>query len=435
MKDFFPGHFPKDETEHENLWGKCIFVFDANILLNMYRYSDDTRASFLQVLEKLGDRAWIPYRVADEYLTNRLKVIHEQLDEYSAAINESQNLRKKLQNVRQHPFVSKGIMDKAEDIFDSLEAELNRNQSVHGRRMHEDEIKTRLAEIFKGKVGRKLSNDELEKIISEGERRYAEKVPPGYSDAKKASSDEFLSARCRPYGDLIVWKQIIEKSCDEKSSVIFITDDGKEDWWLRFKGKTIGPRPELIEEFMGATGMEFHMYHPDRFLSLASEYLKKEAPISEAVLDEVRSVSAKEERQAKAIEGSSAISAELIERYEENSKLNEGLSLELAQIYNRLHEIKGHINYFDKLRSDVRRDIYFSSRGHDEGSLGESAESEALRGRYEEYSRVMHGYQSEYERLNMRVEELRRKITAAESMAFNYKRKYLDVNGVSVEDL
>lgn len=60
---------------------------------------------------------------------------------------------------------------------------------------------------------------------------------------KKDSGDRRL------YGDLIVWKQVIQKSKKDKINIILVTDDLKEDWWLKINGKTIGPRFELIKEF------------------------------------------------------------------------------------------------------------------------------------------------------------------------------------------
>src|SRR5690606_818578 len=130
----------------------------------------------------------------------------------------------------------------------NLKSELETNKEAHIKRIHSDDIKDQLSNIFKDRVGNKLRNDQLEEIIKEGEKRYTEKIPPGYADTKKASAETFLAARCRPYGDLIVWKSLIEKCKTDNLPVIFVTDDGKEDWWLRFKGKTLGPRPELVEE-------------------------------------------------------------------------------------------------------------------------------------------------------------------------------------------
>ncbi|WP_278398024.1 PIN domain-containing protein [Stutzerimonas kunmingensis] len=291
MKTKFPGHFANTLADQE-LWDHSIFVFDTNILLNLYRYSDETRALFLKTLNLLRDRVWIPYRVAEEYFGNRLTVIYEQQEEYEKAVSDIQKIKAKLESSRQHPFVSSETMKEVAASLEKTIVELNQNKATHNKRISADEIKDEISEIFDGRVGDSLDDSELEKIILEGVTRYEQKIPPGYSDIKKQGGDSSLASRSRPYGDLIIWKCIIEKSKQENSPIIFVTDDGKEDWWLRFKGKTLGPRPELIKEFKEETNQLFHMYLPERFLTLASE--KAQEKPSEEMLEEIRDVRKKE---------------------------------------------------------------------------------------------------------------------------------------------
>ena len=77
MKDLFPGHFKDSEKNLKQAWDTSIFVFDANILLNFYRYSDSTRNEFLRILQKIKSRVWLPHRAAEEYFNNRLSVIDQ----------------------------------------------------------------------------------------------------------------------------------------------------------------------------------------------------------------------------------------------------------------------------------------------------------------------------------------------------------------------
>nr|WP_256833831.1 PIN domain-containing protein [Pseudomonas oleovorans] len=292
MKNKFPGHFSNAATNSE-LWKTCLFVFDANILLNLYRYSDETRNLFIQTLKTLQKRIWIPYRVAYEYLENRLNVIHEQQEEYEKSITEINNIKEKLENTRKHPFVSESTMKGVTASLEKAIDELRKNKEIHSNRINNDEIKDFISELFKDRVGDAPSNETLEEIITEGSERYKQKTPPGYSDLRKQSAEESLAARCRPFGDLIIWKDILNKAKQDKTSIIFITDDGKEDWWLRFKGKTLGPRPELIDEFKKETTYDFHMYLPERFLSY-SNIDHKNKP-SQEVLEEIIDTRKKEE--------------------------------------------------------------------------------------------------------------------------------------------
>src|SRR5690242_770517 len=52
-----------------------LVVLDANVLLEGYRYHPETREDLFDVLERLGDRLWIPHQVAAEFLANRLNVM------------------------------------------------------------------------------------------------------------------------------------------------------------------------------------------------------------------------------------------------------------------------------------------------------------------------------------------------------------------------
>lgn len=303
MKDLFPGHFKESDKSLREVWETSLFVFDANILLNLYRYSDTTRNEFLRILDKIKDRAWLPHRAAEEYLNNRLSVIDQQEKSYDDTEKSIESLKRDLENARQHPFVSKDIMEKVSGVFDELCRELKNNKLVHTTRINNDEIKDAIARIFENKVGFPYEKDQIEKLIVEGEERYKQKIPPGFKDGSKSGDSEVFSEKCRKYGDLIVWTQVIDKATELGIGVVLVTDDKKEDWWEKFKGKTVGPRPELVKEFKDRANQKFHMYQADRFLELARENLGEQ--VSEEIVEEIREVRRRdklEQRRNKEIE-------------------------------------------------------------------------------------------------------------------------------------
>ena len=63
MRDLFPGFYTRTKEELSKLWGEGIFVFDTNMLLNVYRYKQKTRARYIEILDllKQRDQLWIPY--------------------------------------------------------------------------------------------------------------------------------------------------------------------------------------------------------------------------------------------------------------------------------------------------------------------------------------------------------------------------------------
>jgi hypothetical protein len=139
-----------------------------------------------------------------------------------------------------------------------------------------------VSNLFDGCVGNDFTEDELEALYKEGERRYANQVPPGYCDEKNKKD----KAKRSLYGDLVVWKQVIAYAKEKEQCVIFITDDHKSDWWDKVEGKH-SPRKELIREFMDCTGHDILIYDSGRFL----EYAKRnKAKVSAKTIREVEKV-------------------------------------------------------------------------------------------------------------------------------------------------
>src|SRR4051794_31619323 len=67
VRQFFPDYYPISSQENIGINQHALFCIDANVLLNLYRYSDKTRNELLHVLELVIDRLWFPYQAALEY--------------------------------------------------------------------------------------------------------------------------------------------------------------------------------------------------------------------------------------------------------------------------------------------------------------------------------------------------------------------------------
>ena len=255
---------------------------DANILLNLYRYSDDTRKQFLKILKRLKSRVWVPHQAAKEYLRNRLGVIGQQEKAYEQTIEAIEKIEKDLKSKRQHPFLSEKSLASLCGSFDAVKAELDKSKSSHTSLIASDKILESIEKLIGGRVGDPYEEKTMDALAKEGEKRYELSIPPGYKDSsKKPDGDPY-----RKFGDLIIWKQLMEKSKSETKDIILVMDDNKEDWWLKFQGNTIGPQPELIEEFAKETGQKFHMYLADRFLEYAGQFLEED--VSEPVIEELK---------------------------------------------------------------------------------------------------------------------------------------------------
>lgn len=53
MKDKFFGFYPPDEKEIEKIWKNAIIAFDTNTLLNLYRYSKNTKNDFIKTITEI----------------------------------------------------------------------------------------------------------------------------------------------------------------------------------------------------------------------------------------------------------------------------------------------------------------------------------------------------------------------------------------------
>lgn len=269
MKADFPGWFPKTPDELAKIWERAIFVPDTNVLLHCLRHPAQVRDELLRVFEVLKESLWIPHQVGLEFHRNRLEVEFGAQDAYDRLIKDHETAlgqaKEKLRQLRAHPTID---VEREIAALDMVLEDFRKRMAI-ARDSHPTsdiaQAMARLTELFEGRVGSRWRPDRLGAIKKEGEDRYARKIPPGYKDAKK-DAGEFDK-----YGDLIIWKDLIEKSKAEKRPVIFISDDAKEDWWWIYRGRKLGARPELLEEFHEATGQDFHIYEFTQFLRIAAE--------------------------------------------------------------------------------------------------------------------------------------------------------------------
>lgn len=288
MKSRFQSHFPLSPDRIGKLWREAIFVFDTNTILNFYRYSDQSRTEFIETLQQLRARIWLPEQSAHEFFSNRLSELASHEKVYTDAEAKIASLRDAFDRDKGHPFISRSLLEKANPIFDEIVVELRKRKDEQSSRLNNDDILEAISKVFDGRVGEGMSTAELEATFIEGEKRYKNKVPPGYKDAGKYQNPETMAQKRSVYGDLIVWKQTLELSKSQKKSVIFVTDDRKEDWWVEINGRLISPRTELIDEFTEFTGMSLLVYRSDQFLKYARDELNSK--VSNETIEEIKSV-------------------------------------------------------------------------------------------------------------------------------------------------
>lgn len=108
MKNIFKEYHQFTDEEFKRLWKDCLFVFDTNTLLNMYRYSRDTVKAYMKVLNelKLKNQIWVPYQVGYEFYENRIGVISEYEKSYDEILKILDTAKNDIgSKYKDHPFL------------------------------------------------------------------------------------------------------------------------------------------------------------------------------------------------------------------------------------------------------------------------------------------------------------------------------------------
>lgn len=217
----------------------------------------------------------MPYQVAVELMKNRYEVIWETKDSYVKLNRDAESFIEKLHQTLRIEKNDTDLLNLNNYINEWIEKVKRQNLLVNS--YSDDEILNKILDLFEGKVGKPFDENILSEIEREGKDRYSNQIPPGYKDAKKTDVHD-------SYGDLFIWKEIMQYAKENTKNIIFVTHDQKEDWWNTVHGQIVGPRVELRNEFHRETGRKFHMYNMLLFLS---KFSSEEEAVNKDVIDEV----------------------------------------------------------------------------------------------------------------------------------------------------
>ncbi|PEC20248.1 PIN domain-containing protein [Bacillus cereus] len=248
-------------SDFQKIWdANPLIVMDTNVILNLYRYSPDTTEHILNVLNSFPKhQLWLPSQVIEEYTQNREVVITEAYNKYKAVTTEIKRIITDTENslykqfTRFDKFSFPKVKELSADTYKAIEnmkiasekyaKEIKHEVEKNRQMLIEDKVKVFVEQLISCEcVGNPYTMSKLLNIYTEGELRYKYKIPPGYMDDQKESQKKF--------GDLILWKQILEQANLFQQPIIFLTLDTKEDWWVLDKNKMpVRPRDELFIEF------------------------------------------------------------------------------------------------------------------------------------------------------------------------------------------
>lgn len=304
-------YYKMDKEKEQRMWKDGILVFDTCALLEFYYFTTKSQEEiFNNVFRHIKGRLWIPGHVEYEYLKNRESTLKKPINEKYEILKKerieliSKGIKDLIKNVDDlanetkkedsHPYIDLKITNELKELCDSFE----KKHSEIGQKMA-DQIELRKNEILskvendnvlKGfneffEVGKEYNYTKIMEILIEGEVRYRNFVPPGYLDKGGKNSKEGTQI----YGDLIIWKQIIEYAKEVQKPIILISNDTKGDWCdVNNRKRILNPKEDLIREISDEAKVDFWMYTLDQFLYYARTYLGSE--INETIIEEVKNI-------------------------------------------------------------------------------------------------------------------------------------------------
>jgi hypothetical protein len=370
MRNNFPGFYGISEDSIGTVFTSenTIFIFDANILLTLYRCEEETRNRFFEIWETIKGQCWFPHQVCLEYQRNRLKVVKDSRDALGKIPKKISGSIAELKTIifdgEHNQTISRysNLKGELNALFEKIESAANNFSENHidARKKNidflsnHDVIRDRIDELTEGRIGPAPENQEaINKLNTSGKTRYKYKTGPGYDDspAKDKSFYSFDGINYdAEYGDYYVWSQILEYVVGKPAcNVVYVTNDAKSDFYYKIEGKIRGPNESLRTEIKKQGVAEFLLQNIDTFLHHANNHLNAE--IAESVITELTNASiTKPPKHPWFTKRDTLRNRNILRRRQQNNENNSTIN-EYYSIYNSLknninvleHEIKSNM--------------------------------------------------------------------------------------------
>ncbi|HNR65102.1 MAG TPA: PIN domain-containing protein [Atribacterota bacterium] len=273
----------------EDIKNDCYIVLDTNVLLAPYETSNKSLDVLKTIYKELikNKKLIIPGQVVREFVDNRPKKIS---DLYKSLSNNKNKKPSSLPDIKTVPLfenineyeelikVRKKLNEELEKHWEKYKNAINKVLELIESWSLNDPISLVYKELFDKDVILDITSDKVDK--NDLEWRKKNHLPPGYKDSDKEDGG---------VGDYLIWYTILKIAKEKKQSVIFVTDEQKNDWWHKADKETLYPRFELIDEFRRfSEGHSFHIINLSRLLELLK--------IDKEIIQEFRELREKHEK-------------------------------------------------------------------------------------------------------------------------------------------
>lgn len=232
--------------KEEKLVKTATIVFDTSSIGQLYEMSETHKQQLMNIIGYFKNIIWLPAQVYSEYMCHKNKFLFSPINEnYGMPKFYKEDMLKDVKSFISkhkaspyfHPYLDDGeveklhseeeVMEKSykaiKDIvkkqYDKRSNEIRKIAQTEGK----DVVYNTFATIQRGKP---FHYKDFLEIVKEGEVRYRHFIPPGYMDLRTKEKDGV-----RIYGDLVIWKEILQYSKLNQKDILFVCDDVKEDWY------------------------------------------------------------------------------------------------------------------------------------------------------------------------------------------------------------
>ncbi|MFT3660901.1 MAG: PIN-like domain-containing protein [Gordonia sp. (in: high G+C Gram-positive bacteria)] len=212
----------------------ALYAIDTNILIDLYRYNEDTALQYLKALGAMRGNIFVPHQTIKEFWAVRDQVRrgtdHEaskgEVRSAARSLNKAVEKWGRRSTINGSPEII-ALKSEVESIADRIISYIDEN-STHQVNGETDFIVSGLYEALGDQVGEAPTEQELTKLRSEFEARIKKnQETPGSADLDKGAE--------RAPGDYIIWQQCLAEAArrsanGEPVDLTIATSETKGDW-------------------------------------------------------------------------------------------------------------------------------------------------------------------------------------------------------------
>jgi hypothetical protein len=262
------------------LEGNLPIFLDTSVILSLYEISFIARTKIKQFLRNNKNRIVLTGQVQFEFIKNREKVINSFREDVTERLPKdfNGNVISKLNafvndnkiKLEDYPKIQEKLLNVQSvlsELLKEIQENVNDKKGIAASLLYEDDSLTILSEA---KLLTTLEESYI-KIIKEDYKKllplFKSKPNELYTLSSFPGCGE-KGEKDNPEGDFIIYHELLKYAADNKTNVVFLTNDTSKGDWLRKDGK---PHLHYIENFYLNTGFILFVLNAERLFETLFE--------------------------------------------------------------------------------------------------------------------------------------------------------------------